>query len=726
MAVAAEMSARRRRVIYGLNVLATAVLAIALAGFVIWGAGRVGGRADLTREGLNSLAPRTVQLLRGLDSEVTITGLYSTALKEIRPYAEKHENRVADLLDLYETAGRGNVTTHMVDPSESPAKVTELLTRLAAKPAYKDEAAPHAETLAAFPELSGRIVELLQSELNELDRLRNADPGTAQVRELGTLERFFRTIAQEAQATENDVKTLETDEIPRYGRAVDSVTDYLSNAQKMLQDAENWMTNNGANLPDLTDEMRGFLAGATERYKVVLTDVATLLDQASDLEEVQLEDLYEKLKRGQTVLVETPQEALVLTHDELFPWRTDRNAPTPPDGDPRDFAGEQAISSAVLKLTQKEKTAVIFTRFGGESLLTAAMPPGGPMMQMPRAPYGILNDLLDNENFITEEWDVKTQEDPPAVADAARVIYVVFPPEPPQQPNPMRPSPMPRINAQQKQRIVDAVEESGKALFLTGWSPGSTPFIPIPEKYEFNGYLKSNWGIEVKDTHLTLEFAPHPQRGGLWYLPHRGPIVTSEVFHYTNQPIGKPLRGLAAAFFAVAPLHILTGEERPTGVTLEPIVELSDTEDVWAIKDVGRINEDFKRNQGTRRYDDDVPGPFPLAVAATSDAGQKLVVLGSERFVADAVLNMSQLVMVGGALRLARLYPGNTDLFINALHWLTDNADRIAVGPRYGAIPRLEGLKDEGTLMFTRVFLVGIWPGLALLVGAGVWLLRRR
>jgi hypothetical protein len=337
-----------------------------------------------------------------------------------------------------------------------------------------------------------------------------------------------------------------------------------------------------------------------------------------------------------------------------------------------------------------------------------------------------LNELLEKENFITEEWDVQTQEQPPEVKDAARIIYVVFPPEPPEQQSPMRPAPTPPINEEQKQRIFDAVKKSGMAVFLTRWMPPSTPFMPVPEKYEFNDYLKTNWGIEVKDMHLTLEFAVNPQREDLMFPASRNLMITSDVFHYTDQPIGEPLRGLPVAFQAVAPLEIVSGEGKPAGVKLDPIVELNKTEDVWAISDLNRINEDLKKQQGTRRYAEDIPAPFPLAIAATNAQGQKLVVFASDRFVADSVLNMGQWVLVGGALRLAKLYPGNPDLFINALHWLTGNADRIAVGPQPGDVPRLEKLKDDATLTFTRVFLVGIWPGLALLIGVGVWLARRR
>ena len=486
------------------------------------------------------------------------------------------------------------------------------------------------------------------------------------------------------------------------------------------------MTSNGVGIPGITTGTKAFFAGATGRYQETLEAVQDMLGRTEGLDQVKLEEVYETLKRGQTVLVETPSEALVLSQDEVWPWRTDRNAPPPPDGDPRDFAGEQAISSAILKMTQKEKTAIVFTRFGGQPLLRSAMAPTNPMMRMPEAPYQALNELLGKENFTTEEWDVKTTPNPPEVVDAARTIYVIFPPEPPAQENPMRPSQEPPISPAQKQRIFDAVKEGGMAVFLTRWSPPSSPYMPVPQKYEFSAYLKSTWGVEVRDTHLALQFAVNPQSKGLMYPASRDLLITFQVFRFTEHAIGEPLRGMPASFQAVAPLSIITGDEMPPGVTIEPIAEVNDTEDVWAISDLNRINEDLQKNQGTRRYENDIPAPFPLAIAASNEEGQRLVVFGSDRFASDSVANMSHLVAVGGALRVAKLYPGNTDLFINALHWLTGNADRIAVGPQRGNVPRLDKLEDGGTLTFTRVFLVGIWPGLALLVGVGVWLMRRR
>ena len=42
------------------------------------------------------------------------------------------------------------------------------------------------------------------------------------------------------------------------------------------------------------------------------------------------------------------------------------------------------------------------------------------------------------------------------------------------------------------------------------------------------------------------------------------------------------------------------------------------------------------------------------------------------------------------------------------------------------AVPRLDKLEQGPVATFCKVFFVGIWPGLALLVGFGVFLVRRR
>lgn len=720
----AETHAGQRRLVYGANVLLNIVLAVALAGLVIWAAGRVGARADLSSAGRNSLWPATVKLLKSLKTDVRITGIYTTALSKVRPFDEKHRNQIRDLLDLYETAGKPRVQASMIDQAEDASAVAEVLARLQKKPAYENEAAPHRAALEAFEEIQRTIVDFAQAELPLLDKL-NAE---TQRRELFIIARNLDSIGKQVQATREEIEQLKSGEVPRYGRAIESLRKLLTDAQSILNDSLKWMSEQAVHLPDNTPAATEFYQSAKQRYAPVIDALQAEIDKIKDLQPVKLESLYEDLKRGQTILIETPEEATVLSEVEVFPWR-DQNAPAAPDGDPRRFAGEQEISSALLKLVNKERTGVVFVRFGGSGLLTSDIPPMNPMQPPPEAPLSLLNEMMQRENFVTGEWDVKTSEEPPKLENVVRTIYVVFPPEPPQQVNPMQPPREPGMTPAQKQKVLDAISASGMSLFLTGWMP-PRGFSPKPEPYEYADYLKSTWGVDVRSDYVAVQFAPVPQEQGLMGPSNwgrEGPVMeSSSSLWLTDHAIAQPLGSTPVGLLLTCPLLPVAADQMPAGVKVEPVIEVRESEDIWAIADFNRLRTDVRERMGTRRYDDDLRSPFLLGVAASrADGPQRSVVFSSMNFVTNQALQAARMELAGNALAVVQLYPGNGELFINALHWLTHETDRIAGRPREEDVPRLDRLTDKN-VGAVRAFVVGVWPVLALAVGAAVWLVRRR
>ncbi len=718
-------AAMQRRILYGANVALNIVLAVIVLALAVWAADQIGGRWDLSSSRSNSLSPRTVKLLESLDTDIRITALYTTALKEVRKYADKHKQVVEDLLDLYETAGGGHVTVESIDPARNTQVVKALIERLAAKPEYRNEAEPHREALEGFEDLVQRIQALSQSEVTQLEEFAKSDPKLNRQRELAIIARNFRTLADESQTILEEYAELMGGDLPRYGQAVQRARDYLTRVQQALKAAGDWLSQQGTQLEGIPPQARQFFAEAPQRYEALLRQVQQKLEQTKDLKRVKLEELYDSRRRGQTIVVETPEKAEVLSYEDVWPFRP-ADAPPAADGDPRQFAGEQAISSAILKLTQKQRTAVVFVRYGGSSLLKPDMTNFNPMQPPPRPPYARMAEILEKQNFLTAEWDLQKQDDPPTVEGAARYVYLVFPPRQPPRPNPMQPSPTPPISDEKKQKIYDAVNQSGMAIFLAPWEPANS-FIPMARAYDFAEYLKSDWGVEVKYTHLVLEFAANPDREGLWVPTNRPPtLVTTRVFELTDHPISRPLRSLPAGFVNAAPLLKVPDDKLPEGVTIEPVAEAKDSENIWAVSDISRIQQDLEKNFGTRPYPDDLRPPFSLALAVQRGEKQRLVVFGSERFFSDDVLNLSDLLLTGGGLVAAQRFPANSELLLNAIYWVTNDADRIAVGPRSGDVPRLEKLEEGPVLKFWRVFLVGIWPGLALAAGVVVALVRRR
>lgn len=732
MAVGAATSVNQagRRVVFGLNVLLSALLALALVVVLVYLAQRFKSQVDLTSTGSNSLSPRTRQLLNGLNEDVRITGLYALVLKEeLQKAAQKRKDTVADLLSLYEALGRGKVTTGMIDSIKEASKRNELLARIRSKPGYADESKPHQEALAAFPALNQQIIQLAENDSKAMKEFFATNDRLRGVREYGIVYNNLAIVNRDATAKAEEIAGLTEGETPRYGRAVDSLREYLTRTRGILQDASNWLGGDAAKVQGLTPELLAFFQGARERYQPVLTAIDEVLKKTENLKEPKLDEAYDTLTRSSelAVIVETKDQARVLALEDVWPFNPDASLSA--SGDNREFNGEEAISSAILQLTQKEKVGVVFVRFGGESPIKPDFSRVNPMMmELPRAPYQMLDQRLQKANFVTAEWDVSKDKAPPKVEGAGKVIYVVFPPAPPPQPNPMQPQPPAAMTPADRKIVTDAIAQSGMAIFLTGWSQPSSRMSLAGPPYEYADYLKSEWGIEVRYQSLALHFTPSPQNPGTYVIGNNAVLLdVPDDVRLSDHPIGRPLQAASGAFVMAAPLKTVE-ENKPAGVTVEVLAEAV-SNDVWAVSDINKLQTDMREKQGVKPGEGDTRTPFAVAVAATNDKGHKIVVISSERMAADEVAEHRVPVAMTASLQVVydRPYAANSDFVLNSLHWLSGDAARItAGGPRRGEVPRLDKLKEGPAATFWRVFLVGIWPAIALLAGGAVWLMRRR
>lgn len=717
---------------YGTNVLLTVLLASAVTVMAVWAAGRVGGRMDLSSAGRNSLSPRTVQLLNALDTKVTITSTYTSVLKDLDKVGEKHRKMVADLLDLYETSGGAKVSTSLVDAVKSPSEGRALLKRLVEKPDYKDEAKPHEEAIKTFPALMQRVAALINSENEGISALARDDPGLGSISMISAVQNELNGIQQNAIDAQEQIKRQLEGEIPRFGAAVEQSRKALTGAKTSLNAAQNWMSGEAAQIAKISETSRTFFKNAPTRYKELISAIEAELTKTGDLKPVKFEELYNSLKTPNCILIETEKEAAVIPQYEVFVSRGDRSAPPQQDGDTTEFNGETAISSTILKLTQKTKTGVVFVRHGGQPMLRPDFNNMNLQMmrELPRAPFGMVNEIMGKENFAIEEWDVAAAPAPPELKDASKIIYVVFPPSPPEG-NPMMRQQQMGMTPEQKQAVLDAVRKSGMAIFMAGWSPPRSRFDPTKAPYEYNDYLKSTWGIDVKSDFLAMQFGPAPEDPALRYpkvMRENQFLIASEshALSPTEHEIIKPLQTTPFGLDMVCPLELPKAGSQPAGVKLAAIVEVPQSDDLWAFSNFDRIEKDLQSRHGTIRYPDDYKSSFPVAVAATNDQNQRAVIFASDSFMADSLLRIGELVQVGGQLAVASKFPGNGDLFINSLHWLSGDANRISVGPAKSDVPRLDGLKEGTTANFLRAFIVGIWPACAGLVGLVVWTLRRK
>ncbi len=108
---------------YGTNSVALIVIVLGILGIVNYASTRFFGRLDLTHDHLYTISPSTKQVLSGLDDVLTIKAYFSKDL----PAPLNFETReIVDLLQEYQTYGKGNVKVEVDDPAGDP-KAEEAL-----------------------------------------------------------------------------------------------------------------------------------------------------------------------------------------------------------------------------------------------------------------------------------------------------------------------------------------------------------------------------------------------------------------------------------------------------------------------------------------------------------------------------------------------------------------------------------------------------------------------
>jgi ABC-type uncharacterized transport system involved in gliding motility auxiliary subunit len=174
---------------------------------------------------------------------------------------------------------------------------------------------------------------------------------------------------------------------------------------------------------------------------------------------------------------------------------------------------------------------------------------------------------------------------------------------------------------------------------------------------------------------------------------------------YSYSTITQDMNGLITVFPLARGVSQI-GDAASAGVTYSPLVETSGQS--W-----GETSEEVvERDAG------DIAGPLALAAAVES---QPTLAAGSEDDGAK-----TRLVLIGDsdfASNATADIPGNGVLFLNAINWLTEEEQLIAIGPKdtAGQPPAFDEVASN-LICFGSIF--GI-PGIILGAGIVVWIVRR-
>jgi ABC-type uncharacterized transport system involved in gliding motility auxiliary subunit len=328
---------------------------------------------------------------------------------------------------------------------------------------------------------------------------------------------------------------------------------------------------------------------------------------------------------------------------------------------------EERLTNAVVKLTRSGRRTIYFTQGHGEGGITDAGERG----------FGLLRQEVEKSNYVVK--DLLLARDKEVPQDATAVVIL----------GPQRDIPEAELAV-----FEGYLARGGKLLVMADPLTGASlkPFL-------------AKYAISLgNDIVMSRQFPLGT-----------GPQVPA-VNQYGNHPITRDLQGTLTIFPLVRSVDV--AEKPGQGISVEKLIETPPYPVSWAQPDAQR---EIQYNAARDRR-----GPVPIALVATIQekppaAGEpkkaeeaprpgtaRVVVFGNSRFASNPLLRLE----------------GNRDLVMNAISWLAEEEDLIAIRPRDPkSAPLL--LAEAQAKVFWFVPLV-VLPVAVAGVGVGVFVRRRR
>jgi ABC-type uncharacterized transport system involved in gliding motility auxiliary subunit len=340
--------------------------------------------------------------------------------------------------------------------------------------------------------------------------------------------------------------------------------------------------------------------------------------------------------------------------------------------------GEQELVNGLVKAVQGRQHKVYFIEGHGERDADGSDRPG----------YSTIKASLANDNYTVEKLVLPQQKEVPA--DASVLVIA---------------GPKTDYFAAEIDMLKKFLGRGGKILFMLD-PPDRADAPPLTNLTA----LLTEWGIEI-GANVVVDVSG---MGQLFGTGAEVPVAAK----YNPHAITEGFR-LITAYPLARSVGAVSGST--SGRFPQTLVETSPSS--WAETDIKKLTTS---GQVAREVDKgDKAGPVSLAAAVSAPAeatppppaGAKpedtpkpetrVVVFGDSDFVANQWLGI----------------PGNRDLFLNAVNWLAQQENMIAIRPKDPEDRRITLTRDQQTRIFWLTVL--IIPGLILLTGVQTWWRRR-
>jgi ABC-type uncharacterized transport system involved in gliding motility auxiliary subunit len=340
--------------------------------------------------------------------------------------------------------------------------------------------------------------------------------------------------------------------------------------------------------------------------------------------------------------------------------------------------GEQELTNGLIKIIQGTQHKVYFVQGHGEKSTDGS----------DRGGYSTIAAALGSDNYGVDKLVLAQQKQVPA--DASVLIVA---------------GPKTDFFPAEVEMLKAYLGRGGKVLFLLD-PPDKADSAPLTNL----SALLSEWAVELGNN-VVVDVSG---MGQLFGTDASVPVAAK----YQQHPITDRFNLITAYPLArsVAPA---TGEANTRSA--QTLVETSPSS--WAETDIQRLTSS---GQVARELDKgDKAGPVSLAVAVSAPA-TPATPPGEAPKPDDAPKPETRIVVFGDSDFATNGWlgiPGNRDLFLNAVNWLAQQENMIAIRPRDPQDRRVTLTADQERRIFWLTVL--IVPGLILLAGVQTWWRRR-
>jgi len=476
--------------------------------------------------------------------------------------------------------------------------------------------------------------------------------------------------------------------------------------------------------------------GESTETKSIMAQLSDLNSRINELPKLELDEVAEKMKEDNIVVVETDTAVRIVPFDEVWPAAAPDAASMMEDRSKlrRVFDGDRAISSAINTLIASKKVAtVILTAFEAE--------PPPHMRQMQRSNTGpialnqlsVLKTRLEKANFAVKEWNLgasgeDAKKGPPAPEEGTKPIYIFLPPADSTPSNPMMPQQGPQFGPEQIEQVKKVLADGGRGVFLafSDAMPRQMPWQP-PPSYAYADMLRDEWGVDVRFDYRVIRGVRDKQRPDHFHIDLLQ-WSFMPLNHFTDHPIGKPLKARRLLMAEVSP--VVATDSLPEGVTVSPVLEVpASIQDVWADSDLSRILDALRQGQRDSSFTKSeaaMENGFSVIVASENEkTNSKVVVMGMGISFIDAyVARPVPRLEARKAVTLSTDPPPteNLDLALNTMYWLADQPNMIAAGP--APTPQVGPITSAGQ---RSAWLISTgWAFAILILGLVVMFVRRK